>query len=212
MRDLNAALTQVTARLDRIEREYGERLDKLGQGADQTSASRLAEMTARLEKLEKRVAAPGAPAAEATDVSARIDKLEKKLGAPTAPASEFAEIRTRLDKLEKKAVAQAGTPTKVVPPKIVPPATTNSAALVARAEPSASKDAIAPVAPKPLLRNYSVEDVQDGVAMLDSRYGPIQVAPGDLIPGAGRVLRIERHGPDWFVVTSVGVIGSGPAP
>jgi len=79
---------------------------------------------------------------------------------------------------------------------------------MARAEPSASS----PENPKPLLRDYSVEDVRDGIAVVDGRYGPQQVAPGDFIPGAGRVLRIERRGGDWFVVTSLGVIASGPSP
>jgi len=74
---------------------------------------------------------------------------------------------------------------------------------MATAEPSASS----PENPKPLLRDYSVEDVQDGIALVDGRYGPQQVVPGDFIPGAGRVLRIERR---WFDVTSLGVIASGP--
>ena len=68
-----------------------------------------------------------------------------------------------------------------------------------------------PTNPGPLLRDYSVENVRDGVAVVDSRYGPQEVAPGDLIPGAGRVLRIEKRGGDWFVLTSRGVIASGPA-
>ena len=66
--------------------------------------------------------------------------------------------------------------------------------------------------PGPLLRDYSVEFVRDGVAVVDTRSGPHEVAPGDSVPGAGRVLRIERRGGVWFVVTSRGVIGSGPAP
>ncbi len=63
-----------------------------------------------------------------------------------------------------------------------------------------------------MLRGYTVDDVQGGMAVVDSRFGPQQVAPGDFIPGAGRVLRIERRGGGWFVLTSRGVIASGPAP
>ena len=33
-----------------------------------------------------------------------------------------------------------------------------------------------------------------------------------MIPGAGRVLRIERQGGDWVVVTTLGVIAGGPGP
>jgi hypothetical protein len=48
--------------------------------------------------------------------------------------------------------------------------------------------------------------------MIEGRDGAISVAPGDSIPGLGRVLRIERHGHVWAVVTSLGVIEEGPEP
>ena len=50
------------------------------------------------------------------------------------------------------------------------------------------------------------------MAVVDSRYGAQQVGPGVFIPGAGRVLRIERRNGDWFVVTSRGVIAGGQGP
>ncbi len=202
MRDLSAALTQVTIRLDQIEQEHGARLDKLGERIDQDSASRSADVAARLE--EKKAAAPAA--SEFADVVARLDKLEKKAAAPAAPASEFADIKTRLNKLEKAAAVPAASSAKSIPP-----ATLKQSTLAARAERSASNEIARPENPKPLLRDYSVEDVQDGMAVVDSRYGPQQVAPGDFIRGAGRVLRIERRGGDWVVLTSTGVISSGPA-
>ena len=40
MRDISAALTEVTVRLDRIEHESGARLDKLSERVDQDSSSR----------------------------------------------------------------------------------------------------------------------------------------------------------------------------
>ena len=43
MGDLSAALTEATGRLDRIEHEYGARLDKLSERVDQDSSSRLAD-------------------------------------------------------------------------------------------------------------------------------------------------------------------------
>ncbi len=183
MRNLGAALTQVTIRLDQIEHDYGARVDQLSERIDQDSSSRLA------------------------DIAARLDKLEKKADAPAAPASEFADITTRLNKLEKRAAVAAASPGKPLPP-----ATPKQSTLLARAEPSASNEIARPDNSRPLLRGYSVEDVQGGIALIDSRYGPQQVAPGDFIPGAGRVLRIERRGGDWFVLTSRGFIASGPAP
>ena len=225
MRDLSATLTKVRIRLDQIEHEYGARLEKLSERIDQDSSSRFADIAARLDKLENKAAVPATPASEFADVVARLDKLEKRVAVAAVPASEFANITTRLNKLEKRSgvpatyssqVADSGPrldrrekrPAVPAASSAKPPATSKQSTLMARAESSASS----PENPKPLLRDYSVEDVRDGIAVVDGRYGPQQVAPGDFIPGAGRVLRIERRGGDWFVVTSLGVIASGPPP
>jgi hypothetical protein len=207
MRDLNAALTQLTGRLDQIEHEYGARLDKLSERVDQDSSSRFADIAARLDKLEKRAASPATPASESADVVARLDKLEKRAAVAAAPASEIAGLTTRLNKLEKRtAVAGASSANPL------PPAAPKQSSLMARAEPSAPNETGRSESPGPLLGDYSVENVRDGIAVVDGRDGPQEVAPGDSIPGAGRVLRIEKRGGDWFVLTSRGVIASGPAP
>ena len=64
--------------------------------------------------------------------------------------------------------------------------------------------------PKALLRGFTLEDIRDGMAMIDGREGPMSVAPGDVIPGAGRVLKFERRGRDWVVITTVGIIAADP--
>jgi hypothetical protein len=112
LRDLSAALTQLTVRLDQIEHEYGARLDKLSERVDQDSSSRLADIAARLDRLEKKAALPATAAPEAADVVARLDKLEKRVAVAAAPASEIAGLTTRLNKLEKKA-ADAGASSDV---------------------------------------------------------------------------------------------------
>ncbi len=231
MRDLNAALTQVTTRLDRIERDYGARLDRLGERIDQDPSSRFADIAARLDKLEQKGAAPATPASELGDVEARLDKLEKRTALATQPASQITDIATRLDKLEKReAVAVAPSPNlsdsgagpdkgdkrgaaaAASPAKPLPPATPKQSTLMAGAEPSVSNEAPRPDSLRPLLRDYRVEDVRNGIAMVHSRYGLQPVAAGGLLPGGGRVLRIERRNGNWFVVTSLGVIAGGPAP
>ncbi|MBV8793871.1 MAG: hypothetical protein JO136_02930 [Hyphomicrobiales bacterium] len=205
MRDLSAALTQLTARLDQVEHEYGARLDKLSERVDQDSSSRFADIAARLDKLEKRAALPATPASESADVVARLDKLEKRVTVAAAPASEIAGLTTRLNKLEKRAAVAGASPS-------VPPTAPKESSLMARAESSAPNETARSDNPGPLLGDYSVENVRDGVAVVDGRDGPQEVAPGDSIPGAGRVLRIEKRGGEWFVVTSRGVIASGPPP
>ena len=206
MRDLSAALAQMTVRLDQIEREDGARLDQLSARIDQDSASRFADIAARLDKLEQKAAAPAAPAPELADVAARLDKLEKKSALAAQPAAQLADIAARLDKLEKKAAVPAAS--SAAP---LPPTTPKQSMLIARAEPSPAKESARPDNAKPLLRNYSIGDVRFGIAVVRSRYGSQQVAPGDTIPGAGRVLRIENRGGGWVVVTSLGVIANSPA-
>ena len=199
MRDLNV-------RLDQIEHESAARLDKLSERVDQDS-SRFADIAARLDRLEKKAASPATSASESADVAARLDRLEKKVAAAAAPASEIAGLTTRLAKLEKKAAVAGASSANPLPP-----AAPRQSPLMARAEPSVPNEATGPGDPGPLLRDYSVEDVRDGVAVVGSRAGSQEVAPGDSIPGAGRVLRIEQRGRDWVVLTSRGVIASGPAP
>ncbi len=99
----SAALTQLTVRLDQIEHEYGPRLDKLSERVDQNSSSRVADIAARLNKLEQIAALPATPASESADVVARLDKLEKRVAVAAAPASEIVGLTTRLNKLEKRA-------------------------------------------------------------------------------------------------------------
>ena len=231
MRDLSAALTQLTVRLDQIEHEYGARLDKLSEHVDQDSSSRFADVAARLDKLEKRAALPTTPASESADVVARLDKLEKRAAVAAAPASEIAGLTTRLDKLEKRAVVAAAPAPEIASlttrlnklekraaaagassANPLAPAAPKQSSLVARADLSAPNETARSDNPGPLLRDYSVQDARDGIAVVDSRDGPQEVAPGDSIPGAGRVLRIEKRGGDWFVLTSRGVIASGAAP
>ena len=229
MRDLSAALTQLTVRLDQIEHEYGARLDKLSERVGQDSSSRFADIAARLDKLEKKAALPATPASESADVVARLDKLEKRVAVAAAPASEIADAVARLDKFEKRAPSRLRRPQKLLVSRQgstswrrEPPSRAQVRPIPSRlprrndrpfkAEPSAPNETARSDNPGPLLRDYSVENVRDGIAVVNSRDGPQEVAPGDFIPGAGRVLRIEKQGGDWFVLTSRGVIASGPAP
>ena len=228
-RDLSAALTQVNIRLDQIEHEYTARLDKLGERIDQDPAYRVPDIVQRLDRLEQKTAASAGSGVESADVAARLERLEKKAAAAPAPAVEFAEITARLDKLERRAaiavapseltavttrldklekrlsVASAGSPLPL------PQGAPRPGTLIARADAAPPNDIPKPIEnPKPLLRGFNLEDVRDGVAIIDTREGPQQVGPGDLLPGAGRVLRIERRNGEWFVVTSLGVIASDP--
>lgn len=158
-RDASAALTQLSTRVDHIERDQSARLDKFSDRIDRESSARL------------------------TEIASRLDRLERKSAA--------------------QAVASA-SPAPPLPPK---PGVGQG-----RGETAVSNETTGSIEkPRPRLRGYTVEEVRDGYAIVDSRDGPQSVSPGDFIPGAGRVLRIERRGREWAVLTSLGVITSEPA-
>ena len=200
--DVGAAIGQLTSRVDRVERDQGAHLDKLGDRMDHDSSSRFADLAARIDKLEKKTAS-AAPvkadefAAPIAQLSARVDKLGERIERETSP--RFADLSGRLDKLEKKTAAPSVA--SVVPAPAKP-------ALVAANVSNETTGSIE--RPKPPLRGYMVVDVRDGYATIEGREGAMSVAPGDTLPGLGRVLRIERRGREWDVVTSLGVISSVP--
>jgi hypothetical protein len=163
-RDLNGALAQLTARVDRIDRDQSARLDKFADRLDHDASARIADLATRLDKLEKKPLIP--------------------VVAAVAPAP-------------------APTPTPLPRP----------AAAAPKPEPAVSLDPTGSIAkPRPPLRDYWLVDVHDGLALIDGRNGPQQVAAGDFLPGAGQVQRIERRGQRWVVVTSAGTIVSDQAP
>ena len=228
--DIGAAIAQLTTRVDHIERDQGAHLDRLGERIDHDSSSRFADIAARMDKLEKKpsplVAAPvvatspkqiSAPADVTAaigllttrldqierDQSARLDKLGERIDHDSS--SRLADLAARIDKLEKKATPAVVASLGLIPPK---PAQTP-----AKEEPMVSNETTGSIEKSRLvLRGYAVVDVGNGFAVIEGREGAQSVAPGDSIPGLGRVLRIERRGPAWVVVTNAGVIASESRP
>jgi hypothetical protein len=74
--------------------------------------------------------------------------------------------------------------------------------------------AAAPLPPAPVpasgtVPGWAVRDVYRGVAMLQSRVGGmVEVEPGDVLPGLGRIEAIRRQDGHWVVITSKGMITS----
>jgi hypothetical protein len=151
----------------------------------------VAQLTARIDRLDH-------------DQTARIDKVGER--GDHEAAARIAELATRVEKLEKRppvatvaAVAPA-PPTPAPKPGVASPPSPKTDMLVSN-ETTGSIEK-----PKPMLRSYRLIDVEGAYALVDGRDGPRQVGPGDFLPGAGRVLRVERRDRDWVLVTSVGVI------
>lgn len=132
----------MSQRVERLDREQGEKLDKLGERVDhETNAA-------------------------TTEIAARLDKLEKPPVTPPAPAAQ--------------------------PPKLGPNVSMEPTGSIGRS--------------KQILRGYVVLGARNDIALIGGRYGELAVRAGDILPGAGRVERVERQGANWIVVTDQGLI------
>lgn len=121
------------------------------------------------------------PEAKVSQIIERLDRMEHQIGAPLAAGSAGAAAT--------QATAVSGKQLRVAQAK--PPLDT----------PSGERN-------PQLITNWVVRDVYDGVALVESPRGSIEVMPGETIPGAGTVKSIERRGAGWIVITSRGVVNS----
>jgi hypothetical protein len=169
-------------------------MDALRAGQAQAAKTRadLERLTARIDadKSETR-AAIAAAAAEAERA-----RREQEAALP--------QMTGRLDRLERKFAAQEAMPAAAAATPEVKEKTAPASADPARLESENSAGARKPH----LITNWVVRDVYGGVALLESTRGTIEVALGEVVPGAGRVKAIERRGSGWIVITSRGLVDS----
>jgi hypothetical protein len=121
------------------------------------------------------------PAAKLSQVLERLDRIERQIATPLSTAS--------IGAASAPGKAAAGKQAQLAGAPAQPPLET------AKGRPQ-------------LITNWVVRDVYDGVALVESRRGSIEVAPGEIIPGAGMVKSIERRGAGWIVITSRGLVDS----
>ena len=94
--DQSATPAQTTTdRLDRLERETHARFDALDQRSDPNLSAKLADLTARLDALEKKAASPAtSPSADPADIAGRLDRLEKKVAVAIPPSTQVSDLTT----------------------------------------------------------------------------------------------------------------------
>ncbi len=113
-------------------------------------------------------------------------------GASRSTSTQLVKLSDRLDKLDQRSASVE---------------TTGSIATASAAPPAP------PAAPKiadRILQDWIVQDVQNGRALLQSRYGGMfDVGEGSMLPGVGRVDSIKRQDGQWLVLTERGTITSG---
>ncbi len=145
---------------------------------------------------------------------AELSALKASLdGANHSANSEFAKIAERLSNLEH---AQADPSTKLA--HIADAVDRIEKRMNATAEITGSIGAKPPAAPAPdasitapVLHNWVVQDVRNGRAMVESRYGAFfLVGAGSILPGLGHVQEVRRQHGQWIVITEKGLITQRP--
>ena len=158
--------------------------------------SQSAKESAGLEGLKPRLEAVSAETGAAiAGLASKVERLQRE------PEAKLSQIIERLDRIEHQTSA---------PPAGGPPQG-KAAAAQGKQRLAEGKPPLEPTAGPsrpPLIRNWVVRGVYDGVALVESPRGAIEVVPGEIIPGAGRVESIQRRGAGWIVVTSQGVVDS----
>lgn len=174
---------QMTEALGALQLEVAELRAALararGDDGAATVTKRLDELAARLDRSQAETSGSIA------ELAAKIDPLRQDV------AAKLQSVAERLDRLEHR--REAATPAKPSEPA---------------AEARAATGPVEATKKPPVLRSWVVRDVYDGIALVEGADGPVEVAPGEVLPGAGRVRSIERAGRGWVVVTSRGVIDS----
>ena len=122
-------------------------------------------------------------AAQLTRIGERIDRVER------AQAEPVAKLNKAIDVLERLSRGEAAPVPKDVTGAILPP--------VGLATQGGKAGAV---------EGWVVRDVHRGTALLEGRMGLIEVDPGDVVPGLGRVDAIRKQDGRWVVVTPKGLI------
>ncbi len=209
--DLAQSVKSLKERLDAIEatRSRDETADfrkiaaeiKAQRDAAHDLPGALAQLTARVDRVDH-------------DQNARLDKLADRIEHDSS--ARMADLAARIDKLEKRPapVVAAITPPAAPTPAPKPVAASSPTPTpLAKPETLVSNETTGSIDKShQTLRNYWLLEVQGNYALVGGRDGPQQVTAGDFLPGAGRVLRIERRGRDWVLVTSGGQIASDDPP
>jgi hypothetical protein len=178
---------------------------------------------ARLAPLfgEETASAPAQPGLQTTVLQTTVAQLRSDVAAlkasvdttSRATGAQYTKLVERLDRAERaQSVAtktDAALPRETTGSISTPSATATPLAPVPL--PAAAPGTIAPgaAAPGAFVPGWAVRDVYRGVAMLQSRMGGmIEVEPGDVLPGLGRIESIRRQDGRWVVMTSKGMITS----
>ena len=111
----------------------------------------------------------------------------------SSSTAQFAKITEAVEKLERH---QAERHAAAAPPPAPSPEATGSIAPAPASKP----------ANPGVVEGWVLRKAYRGAALVEGRYGIIEIEPGDNLPGVGRVEEIKRQDGRWVVVTPKGLI------
>jgi hypothetical protein len=205
-----AEQTSENASLARTVKSLKVRLDAIDATVPATD---LAALRQSIGEIKSTVASKQEFSGALAQLAQRVDKLDREENAKVDKFMERVDheasalttgLSTRIDKLEQKITAPPLAAQPVAQVK-QPPTRPKFGAVSMDTTSSIER-------PRPLLRGYVVLDARDDIALVGGRYGEREVRQGDILPGAGRVERIELRGDGWVVMTSEGLIASADTP
>ena len=159
------------------------------------SAARAAGVTDRLDRMQR---ADHETADRIVALTDRLERADKEGGVRLAALAE---------RLEKRLPVAVPPPAAATPAPAKPVAAADPADRTGSIPDAKSKTSTATPAAPATLDAWVLRDVFDGVAIVEGRNQRlVEVAPGESLPGGGRVEAIERRGRAWVVVTSKGLI------
>jgi hypothetical protein len=122
----------------------------------------------------------------------------------SAANTQFTKISEALDRVEKERAADRERAERRVTALTPSPEPTGSV-------PAAPAGAIDPktAIKTSVVEGWSLRKVYGSdAALVEGRYGVVEIMPGDLVPGLGRIQEIKRQDGHWVVVTSRGLVVS----
>jgi hypothetical protein len=150
------------------------------------------------------------------DLRAEVDRYRATVERNQAElTSKLTQLLERVERIEQQrgaapvaAVGPKPEQVAAVAPPVPPPSPIQRSAPQVDSKPTPTSSS----APQELRREpsvvkqWTVREVLNGMALLDGPRGLIGVSPGQTVPGVGRVESIVRQGGRWIVATSSGVI------
>lgn len=189
-----AEVPSVVATQSEIEALRGE-VETLRAKLDASEKRRHAEQARAVEAavgaLDKKIATTRADStAAAAELSAKLEKTARRMSkleaarlAAKAPAKTDGKVA---GKTQAKGVEIDDTPVGSIP---LPPTRPKTSVVAASAKQER----------RPAATGFVLRGARRGVALVEAHGELIELRPGDLLPGAGRVIAIERRGAGWTV-------------